>query len=431
MAAGQPKTEDGALPVIKPDHAQESVPPQQTVQPKLETGSLPVIKPDRLPDEGAAKPAAMPLLPPDLFRKPEETTISPSTEITPDLPEVPPPQPERPLLKPEKTMQKQGQAKRPLPSIKPDRPSQPARRSIKPVAPPAITPQAARTQLASRGWRFKTAPADKPNNSQRIIQTAANLDKPSSSGAPLADEPRSSMEGMLGRDFGDVRVHQADLGPLNVQAATRGRDVFFDKGQDNFDRPEGMALLGHELTHVGQSGVAQTKPTEPSPAASPIMRMPAAVESDEAEANRVEQSVYRQAQTGALPLARPAIQRAEIPETDMPDAGPEGNSFLNDIDMDDHYDQVQGQQETYQERHLELKTDLFEARQTNDETTFAELQDTLEEMIDERMAEMMEAMGLDETENEETPQPSLDDLARQILPYFKRLIVVERERRAV
>jgi hypothetical protein len=51
-------------------------------------------------------------------------------------------------------------------------------------------------------------------------------------------------------------------------------------------------------------------------------------------------------------------------------------------------------------------------------------------MIDERMAEMMGALGLDETE-ETTPQPGLDDLARQILPFLKRLIVVERERRAV
>jgi hypothetical protein len=158
--------------------------------------------------------------------------------------------------------------------------------------------------------------------------------------------------------------------------------------------------------------------------------MPAAVEADETEADRVEQTVYRQAQTGVLPLARPVIQRAEMPDAEMPDTEPEAGTYLSDIGMDEHYDQVQSRQESYQENQLELKSEWFDTRQTDNETAFAELQDTVEEMINERMAEMMEALGLDET-GAGIPQPGLDDLARQVLPYLKRLIVVERERRVV
>ena len=58
-----------------------------------------------------------------------------------------------------------------------------------------------------------------------------------------------------------------------------------------------------------------------------------------------------------------------------------------------------------------------------------ELQTTLEEIIDDRLAEMLETLGLDE-DDEEAKAPDIDDLARQVLPYIKRLIAVERERRA-
>jgi hypothetical protein len=65
------------------------------------------------------------------------------------------------------------------------------------------------------------------------------------------------MERFLGRDFGDVRTHSGSAAAgmtmaLGAEAFTVGRDVFFGRGREQFDTPSGMALLGHELTHVAQ-----------------------------------------------------------------------------------------------------------------------------------------------------------------------------------
>jgi hypothetical protein len=65
------------------------------------------------------------------------------------------------------------------------------------------------------------------------------------------------MEHLLGRDFGEVRVHSEPIAArmaaaLRADAFTVGRDIYFGRGRAKFDTPSGMALLGHELTHVGQ-----------------------------------------------------------------------------------------------------------------------------------------------------------------------------------
>jgi hypothetical protein len=65
------------------------------------------------------------------------------------------------------------------------------------------------------------------------------------------------MERFLGEDFGDVRVHSEPVATraaaaLKAEAFTVGRDIFFGSGKAKFDTPSGMALLGHELTHVSQ-----------------------------------------------------------------------------------------------------------------------------------------------------------------------------------
>lgn len=79
----------------------------------------------------------------------------------------------------------------------------------------------------------------------------------SGGGSPLDGATRSFMEGRLGHDFGDVRVHtgqKADESArsINAQAYTVGNDVVFGSGKYAPGTPAGMHTLAHELTHVVQ-----------------------------------------------------------------------------------------------------------------------------------------------------------------------------------
>lgn len=70
---------------------------------------------------------------------------------------------------------------------------------------------------------------------------------------------RSLMESGFGESFGDVRIHTGGEAErmndeLGARAVTRGRDVYFDRGQYDPLTTEGRALLAHELAHVVQQG---------------------------------------------------------------------------------------------------------------------------------------------------------------------------------
>lgn len=265
------------------------------------------------------------------------------------------------------------------------------------------TPQQARTHLIARGWRFKTAPtADRPTAPGQIRRATASLEGSQSAGQPLAEGPRTTMEGALQRDFSGVRIHRANLSGLNVQAATRGQDVFIDEsqGDDEFERPESLALLGHELTHVSQSGVAQTKP------ASQVQRQPLAdlpvqrVAADEAAAESSERTVLTLARKQDRSTPPAAIYRAE---TTPPDESEEFAGFFS-----------QGQADTDQT--------------VNTDAIFNDLQETVESLLDEKLSQLLGALGLETGAPASTSR--LDALAQQILPYVKQLITVERERRS-
>jgi hypothetical protein len=89
----------------------------------------------------------------------------------------------------------------------------------------------------------------------------------SSGGAPLRDDVRSRMESAFGADFSAVRIHEngaADA--VGAQAYARGTDLYFGPGTYDPDSPQGLELIGHELTHVVQQqgrapGRAQMKST--------------------------------------------------------------------------------------------------------------------------------------------------------------------------
>jgi hypothetical protein len=61
------------------------------------------------------------------------------------------------------------------------------------------------------------------------------------------------METALGGDFTAVRVHTSSYaGSIGAHAFTRGTDLFFAPGAYDPKSPQGLQLIGHELTHVVQ-----------------------------------------------------------------------------------------------------------------------------------------------------------------------------------
>jgi hypothetical protein len=82
------------------------------------------------------------------------------------------------------------------------------------------------------------------------------------------------MEQVLQRDFSRVRVQTAPLASLGVEAAARGNTVFLAREQaSQMERPENLALLGHELTHVAASGHAPAqRPAQTARAEMPVLQ---------------------------------------------------------------------------------------------------------------------------------------------------------------
>ncbi len=89
-------------------------------------------------------------------------------------------------------------------------------------------------------------------------ETSAQIEEQRAQGRMLAPETRAWAAGALGRDPGEVRIHQ---GPgadrlsrqVEAEAFTSGNDVFFRSGRFAPGTAEGDALLAHELTHVANS----------------------------------------------------------------------------------------------------------------------------------------------------------------------------------
>jgi Domain of unknown function (DUF4157) len=90
----------------------------------------------------------------------------------------------------------------------------------------------------------------------------------SSGGRPLEPDVRTDMEGRLGHDFGDVRVHDdaaahSSAQSVNAHAYTVGSNVVFQRDRYDPSSDSGRTMLAHELTHVVQqrSGPVDGTPT--------------------------------------------------------------------------------------------------------------------------------------------------------------------------
>ena len=79
----------------------------------------------------------------------------------------------------------------------------------------------------------------------------------SGGGSPLAPDVRDEMQGRLGHDFCDVRVHTDSAAhesakSVNAHAYTVGSNVVFQRDKYDPASVEGKTMLAHELTHVVQ-----------------------------------------------------------------------------------------------------------------------------------------------------------------------------------
>jgi hypothetical protein len=93
-------------------------------------------------------------------------------------------------------------------------------------------------------------------------EIARAIEQQRGGGRELDTDARANMEGALGEDFSDVRIHDdanADAlsTAVSAQAFTTGSDVFFRSGKYDAASGEGQKLLAHELTHVAQQRGAQ------------------------------------------------------------------------------------------------------------------------------------------------------------------------------
>jgi hypothetical protein len=78
-----------------------------------------------------------------------------------------------------------------------------------------------------------------------------------SGGEPLAPDVRADMEGRLGHDFGDVRLHtdgaaDASARAVSAHAYTVGSHIAFQRSAYEPGTDRGRETLAHELVHVVQ-----------------------------------------------------------------------------------------------------------------------------------------------------------------------------------
>jgi len=138
----------------------------------------------------------------------------------------------------------------------------------------------------------------------------------SGGGSPLAPDVREEMQGRLGHDFGDVRVHtdsnaHESAKSVNAHAYTVGSNVVFQRDKYDPGSADGKTMLAHELTHVVQQRSGPVDGTSTSggiKVSDPSDRF-----EREASAN-AERVMSAPAPAAQLSSAGPAVQREEADE---------------------------------------------------------------------------------------------------------------------
>jgi hypothetical protein len=130
-----------------------------------------------------------------------------------------------------------------------------------------------------------------------------------SGGRPLDEDLKTDMEGRLGHDFSDVRVHTGEAATgsakaLGAHAYTVGRDVVF-QGDWDPGSEGGKRTLAHELTHVVQQSAGPVDGTETGDG----LRVSDPGDRFEQEAERTAEAAMSDPAPVAAEAAAPAVQR--------------------------------------------------------------------------------------------------------------------------
>jgi Domain of unknown function (DUF4157) len=132
----------------------------------------------------------------------------------------------------------------------------------------------------------------------------------------LGERARSELAGSLGLDAGQIRFYDnAAADELNRRlgsdALSAGRQVLFRQGRFEPGDPRGLALIGHELTHVDSGRAGHPRQPAPDPAS----------RAEERAAVANELRVLRDAGVWARPTARVEATPAAEGYSTTPPAG--------------------------------------------------------------------------------------------------------------
>lgn len=197
----------------------------------------------------------------------------------------------------------------------------------------SLRPKADRIEAEEHGHSFPAAAAGRPDvlgaggllGLQRAAGNAAVtglveeerspvLDVVGSGGGqPLDTETRADMEGRLGHDFSDVRVHTDSRASdsakaVSAHAYTVGSNIVFQRDAYDPGSDSGKHMLAHELTHVVQQ---RSGPVDGTATGGGI-----AVSSP---SDRFEREAVANAdKVMSAPAAAPAVQRVESNGVEVP-----------------------------------------------------------------------------------------------------------------
>ncbi len=97
-----------------------------------------------------------------------------------------------------------------------------------------------------------------PNGTSFQLPPSVSLGR--ASGQRMPEPVQQKMESFFGADFSDVRIHVGgEASSIGALAFTHGSNIYFAPGLYNPGTPQGMQLLGHELTHVVQQRAGRVR----------------------------------------------------------------------------------------------------------------------------------------------------------------------------
>jgi hypothetical protein len=148
-------------------------------------------------------------------------------------------------------------------------------------------------------------------------------------GRELDTDARAELEGAMGEDFSDVRIHDDAQAhelskSVSAEAFTTGSDVFFQSGRYEPGSSPGRKLLAHELTHVtqqrGAAPASEMTVSDPGDAAEvEAGEVADKVSSAPPSVSSAPATVSRAAEEEELQTSR--VDRQEAPEEEEPAQG--------------------------------------------------------------------------------------------------------------